>query len=137
MKMKPIVDNKLWNSVEPVIPPKESASGRGRQPIPDRAALNGILFVLKTGIPFSGLPTEVGAGSGLSCWRRLREWQNNGTWAKLQRVLKKTPRLSGLDMSRFDESHHRTQLPVPLQPVGKANKTTVRKTTVSRVRTAR
>jgi transposase len=55
--------------------------------VPDRAALTGIVFVLKTGIPWEYLPREMGCGSGMTCWRRLREWQLAGVWAALHRAL--------------------------------------------------
>ena len=53
----------------------------------DRAALTGILFVLKTGIRWRDLPMEMGCGSGVSCWRRLRDWQEAGVWSRLHAVL--------------------------------------------------
>ena len=55
--------------------------------MPDRAALTGILFVLRSGIPWEMLPQEMGCGCGMTCWRRLREWQEAGVWEKLHRVL--------------------------------------------------
>src|SRR5258708_19615712 len=59
----------------------------GRPRIPDRAALTGILFVLKSGIPWEMLPQELGCGSGMTCWRRLRDWQHAGVWDLTQFVL--------------------------------------------------
>jgi len=55
--------------------------------LPSRNVLTGILFVLKTGIPWEDLPCEMGCGSGMTCWRRLRDWQTDGTWDKIQNVL--------------------------------------------------
>lgn len=46
----------------------------------DRAALTGILFVLRSGIPWELLPQEMGRGSGVTCWRGLRDWQDAGVW---------------------------------------------------------
>ena len=51
------------------------------------AALAGILFVLKSGIPWEMLPQEMGCGCGMTCWRRLRDWQAAGVWERLHRVL--------------------------------------------------
>jgi transposase len=53
----------------------------------DRAVLTGILFVLQSGIPWEMLPQEMGCGSGMSCWRRLRDWQRAGVWDRLNEVL--------------------------------------------------
>jgi transposase len=69
--------------------------------VPDRAALCGILFVLRTGLPWEYLPAEMGCGSGMTCWRRLRDWQKAGVWAALHRVLLEQLQAAGqLDWSR-------------------------------------
>jgi transposase len=47
----------------------------------------GIVFVLKTGCPWRLLPTELGWGSGTTCWRRLRDWQEAGVWQRLHETL--------------------------------------------------
>ena len=70
-----LVPDDLWAVIEPLLPPARPRPKGGRPPIPDRAALAGILFVLKSGIPWEMLPREMGCGSGMSCWRRLRDWQ--------------------------------------------------------------
>ena len=55
--------------------------------MPGSAALAGIVFVLKTGISCNALPAELGCGSGVTCWRRLRQWQQAGVWRELHRVM--------------------------------------------------
>ena len=59
----------------------------GRKPLDDRAVLTGILFILQTGLRWDLLPREMGCGSGMSCWRRLRAWQAAGVWDRLHEVL--------------------------------------------------
>ena len=77
---KPLVSNELWAVVAPLLPPPRCDRLKpGRPRVPDRAVLTGILFVLKTGIPWEYLPQEVGCGSGMTCWRRLRDWQQAGS----------------------------------------------------------
>ena len=66
-----------------MLPPEPSKPKGGRPRIPDRAALTGILFVLKTGLPWEYLPQEMGCGSGMTCWRRLRDWQRARVWEQL------------------------------------------------------
>jgi transposase len=86
---KPVLDEGLWRLIRPLLPKPKRRRRRhpGRKPLGDRAALTGILFVLKTGIPWEYLPPEMGCGSGMTCWRRLRAWQRRGVWRKLHRVL--------------------------------------------------
>ena len=76
----------------------------------DRRVLCGILFVLYTGIPWRYLPQELGFGSGMTCWRRLRDRQEAGVWQRLHEVLLSELRAAGmLDFSRaaVDSSHVR------------------------------
>jgi transposase len=84
---KPLLTEELWLRIEPLIPKRVVSSKGGRPAVPDRAALTGILFVLKTGIPWEYLPGELGCGCGMTCWRRLRDWQQSGVWQKIHEML--------------------------------------------------
>ena len=84
---KPLLSDTLWAVVKPLLPSEPSKPKGGRPRVPDRAALTGILFVLQSGIPWEMLPQEMGCGSGVTCWRRLRDWQKKGVWRKLHRAL--------------------------------------------------
>jgi transposase len=85
---KPILDDPLWEIIQPLSPiRKRRFRYPGRQPVSDRAALTGILFVLRTGIGWEDLPQEMGCGCGMTCWRRLRDWQKAGVWDQIHRVL--------------------------------------------------
>jgi len=84
---KPLVPDELWAIVEPLLPSEPPRPKGGRPRVPDRAALTGIIFVLKSGIPWEMLPREMGCGSGVTCWRRLRDWQEAGVWDRLHRTL--------------------------------------------------
>ncbi len=85
--MKPLVTDELWVVVEPLLPKRRLHRKGGRPWVDDRAVLTGILFVLRSGIPWRMLPPEMACGSGVTCWRRLREWQRRGVWKKLHRVM--------------------------------------------------
>ena len=89
MWVQELVSDELWAVIEPELPrPKRRARWRGGRPrVPDRACLAGIIFVLKTGIPWEYLPQEMGCGSGMTCWRRLRDWQRAGVWKRVWEVL--------------------------------------------------
>jgi transposase len=84
---KPLVSDELWAIVAPLLPPEPPKPKGGRPRVPDRAALAGIIFVLKSGIPWEMLPQEMGCGSGMTCWRRLRDWQEAGVWDAMHRTL--------------------------------------------------
>ena len=84
---KELVSDELWEVIEPLLPPEPPKSQGGRPRVDDRAALTGIIFVLKSGIPWEMLPQEMGCGSGVTCWRRLRAWQEAGVWERLHQVL--------------------------------------------------
>src|SRR5207237_8699457 len=87
--------------IEPLLPPQPPKPKGGRPRIPNRAALTGILFVLKTGLQWELLPQEMGCGSGMTCWRRLRDWQQAGVWEKLHKVLLDRLQAAGeIDWSR-------------------------------------
>ena len=84
---KPLITDELWQIIEPLLPKEAPKPKGGRPRVSDRLALTGILFVLKTGIGWEYLPQEMGCGSGMTCWRRLRDWQQAAVWQKLHRVL--------------------------------------------------
>ena len=98
---KPLVTDALWAEIEPLLPIVRPSPKGGRPRVSDRACLTGILFVLKTGIPWEYLPQEMGCGSGMTCWRRLRDWHEAGVWRKLHHVLLNRLQQAGLiDWSR-------------------------------------
>lgn len=81
-----IVSDELWAVVKPLLPVRP-AGKTGPKPLPDRVVLQGILFVLYTGIGWEDLPPELGFGTGMTCWRRLRYWQEEGVFDRLHQVL--------------------------------------------------
>lgn len=83
----PLLPDDLWSLVAPLLPPEPPKPKGGRPRVSDRAALTGILFVLKTGCPWQMLPKELRCGSGSTCWRRLRDWQWAGVWGRLHPLL--------------------------------------------------
>ncbi len=98
---RPLVPDELWRAVEPLLPPEPPKPKGGRPRVPDRAALAGIIFVLETGIPWEALPREMGCGSGVTCWRRLRDWQRAGVWHRLHTtLLARLGRAERIDWSR-------------------------------------
>ncbi|MBE7158313.1 MAG: transposase, partial [Rhodospirillales bacterium] len=84
---KPLVSDALWKEVAPLLLPVPPRPRGSRPRLPDRAVLVGIIFVLRTGTPWQLLPPERGCGSGMPCWRRLRDWHEAGVWDLLHQVL--------------------------------------------------
>lgn len=80
---KELVTDELWERIEPHLPPERPKPKGGRPRVPDRACLTGIVFVLRSGISWEYLPQEMGCGAGMTCWRRLRDWQRAGVWQKI------------------------------------------------------
>jgi len=98
---KPLVSDELWAVVAPLLPTEPPKPKGGRPRISDRAVLTGILFVLKSGIAWEMLPQELGCGSGMTCWRRLRDWHQVGVWERLHHeLLQRLADADKLDWSR-------------------------------------
>ena len=96
------VPDELWARVEPLLPAvQRRADHPGRRRLDDRKVLCGILFVPYTGIPWEFLPQELGFGSGMTCWRRLRDWHQAGVGQQLHEALLADLHAAGaLDRSR-------------------------------------
>ena len=98
---KELVPDELWEMLSPLLPEHEPSPKGGRPRIDDRKVLTGIIFVLRTGIPWEYLPLEMGCGSGMTCWRRLQEWHEAGVWEALKQTLLENLRgADQLDWSR-------------------------------------
>jgi transposase len=81
--MPTLVSSKLWRAIEPLLPEHKPSPRGGRPRISNRAAFEGIMYVLRHGIPWKALPPELGFGSGFTCWRRLVAWQKAGIWERI------------------------------------------------------
>ena len=75
-----LVPDTLLGLIEPLLRIRLPKPQSGRPLLADRACLAGIIFVLRSGIPWRMLPKRLGCGSGMTCWRRLRDWQQDGIW---------------------------------------------------------
>jgi len=98
---KTLLPAALWAEIAPLFPPAAPRPKGGRPRVENREALIGILFVLYTAIPWERLPFEVAGCSGMTCWRRLRAWQNAGLWDEIHRHMLERLNLDGqIDWSR-------------------------------------
>jgi transposase len=114
---EPLVSDELWCRIEPLLPPLPGPTRKGGRPsVANRACLAGILFVLKTGIAWADLPREMNCGCGMTCWRRLRDWNAAGVWRRLHEALLAELRGAGqLELAAMiaDASYLRAFLGVP------------------------
>lgn len=124
-----LVPSELWSAIQPLLPTEKPKPKGGRPRVPDQACLAGIIFVLKSGIPWNLLPPEFGCGDGVTCWRRLRDWTAGGVWAKVHAILLNAlGKLGAIDLSRavVDSASVRavfggpTQVPTPRTELKKA-----------------
>ena len=97
----PLLPDALWNLIQQLLPPSLCKPKGGRPRLQDRACPTEVLFVLRSGIPWEMLPQELGCGSGMTCWRRLRDWQDAGIWQLIHfSVLDWLARYGEIDWSR-------------------------------------
>jgi transposase len=96
------VPDRLWCELEPLLPRVERRFRYpGRRRHDDRACLEGILYVLRFGIPWRALPRFAGLPSGQTCWRRLDEWERAGVWPTLMlRLQERLAQAERIDWSR-------------------------------------
>jgi transposase len=123
--MAELVSDALWEKIEPLLPPEPEPSPKGGRPrVSNRQALAGIVFVLKTGIPWQSLPTEMNCGSGSTCWRRFSEWTALAVWSKLHALLLSALGKAGeihLERAVIDSASVRAvfggRIPVQIRPI--------------------
>lgn len=137
-----LLPDELWQLIEPLLPTRPARPKGGRPLLQDRDVLTGIVFMLKTGIAWEDLPREMGCGCGMTCLRRLREWQEQGIWPSIERLLQahlpdaqridwsraearstanQTPALPGMDTQAASELLPQDTQMISTEPAGQAN----------------
>jgi len=122
--MSALLPHGLWKEIEPLLPRHTASPKGGRPPVSNRACLTGIVFILKSGLPWNMLPQEMGCGSGVTCWRRLQEWTQAEVWPELhRRLLRRLGKRGSIRLSRavIDSASVRAVLggatPDPIPPI--------------------
>jgi len=96
-----LLPDDLWNEVEPLLPAHPAQPKGGRPPVDDRRCLRALIFILRSGMAYSLLPAEVFGVSGVTVWRRLRDWTRAGVWPELyRRILNRLGKLGAVDLSK-------------------------------------
>jgi transposase len=88
-KLTPDLTEELWATLRPHLPPRPLYRPKGGHPFcDDRAALTGILYLLREGCKWQSIPSKaLDCPSGSTCWRRFRDWTAAGVWTKAHRQL--------------------------------------------------
>src|SRR5947207_3114343 len=85
-KRQKLLTDEQWELVEPMLPPpRRRRDNRGRPWASNRACFEGILWILQTGAAWRFLPDEFPSPS--TCWRRLKQWEDEGVWLNAWRTL--------------------------------------------------
>ncbi len=84
---KPQLTDELWEIIKPLLTSEKPRPKGGLPRVPDSLALKGILFIARTGTACELLPPELGCESGMTCWRRLRDWQVSGLWQEVWKAI--------------------------------------------------
>jgi len=80
-----MLTDRQWRQLAPLLPKLRGGPKGGRPWADDRAALEGILWVLKTGARWRDLPSSYPSPS--TCWRRLALYEQLGVWDAIWRKL--------------------------------------------------
>ena len=98
---KELLPDDLWAEIEPLLPTHRVPKKGGHPWCDDRQCLRGIIFVLRTGVPWQMLPWEAFGVSGSTCWRRFRDWSRAGLWPQIhRRLLNRLGKLGQVDHGR-------------------------------------
>jgi transposase len=83
-RRKPLLTDKQWAQIEPLLPPLPKSKKGGHPWVPNRPCLEGILWVLRTGARWQDLPDKYPSPS--TCWRRLQMWEEQDVWLDIWRA---------------------------------------------------
>tara|TARA_A100001037_G_C14672853_1_gene423864 strand:+ start:110 stop:553 length:444 start_codon:yes stop_codon:yes gene_type:complete len=79
---EPLLSEHAWTKIKPLLPEPRKT---GRPRADDRSVIEGILWVLRTGARWRYLPSQY--PSSATCWRRLRDWEQDDIWLKIWRQI--------------------------------------------------
>jgi transposase len=95
-----LVNDVLWEEIAPLLPSARNGAKGGRPPADNRACLEGIAHVLRTGCQWQLLPHGPDEPSGSTCWRRFRDWTAAGVWPQVhRRLLNRLGQAGEIDLS--------------------------------------
>lgn len=80
----PFLTDAQWARIAPFLPKRRRHPHGGRPWADDRACLEGILWVLRTGARWRDLPKAY--PSPATCWRRLAQWEAEARWKQIWRA---------------------------------------------------
>ena len=84
-----------WSIIQPILPTKT----RGVPRVDDRRVLNGIFWILRSGVPWRDLPDIYGPCT--TCYNRFVRWRRAGVW---NGILDAISNLQNADVQMIDSS---------------------------------
>ncbi len=82
-----LLPDDLWDEVRTLLPVHRVSPKGGRPPVDDRVCLRALIFIMRSGMAYNLLPAEVFGVSGVTAWRRLRDWTRADVWQPLHKLL--------------------------------------------------
>ena len=77
--------DRMWERVRPLVPPHPPQPRGGRRWADDKACFAGVVYQLRNACRWNHLPACF--PSGVTCWRRHRDWTRAGVWAAVHRIV--------------------------------------------------
>jgi transposase len=98
---EPLLPDETWDEIKPLLPPHPPRPKGGRPFADDRDCLRAILFIARTGMAYNTLPADVFGVSGVTAWRRLRDWTLAGVWPEMHlRALNGLGKFGAIDQDK-------------------------------------
>jgi transposase len=107
--------NEQWDLIMPLLPEPRPPGGRGRPPSDQRRILDGILWKLRSGLPWCELPSCY--GSHEACFLYYTRWQHGGLIKRIRSALIKDAETRG----NFDMKNALINGVVKFIPNGRSN----------------
>ena len=96
-----LLPDEIWDEIKPLLPPHPPRPKGGRPPADDRDCMRALLFITRTGMAYNMLPNDVFGVSGVTAWRRLRDWTHAGVWSEMhRRALNGLGKLGAIDQDK-------------------------------------
>jgi transposase len=91
MMRNEVLNDAMWERLEPLLPPVQGA--RGRPATPHRPAVEGAIYRYRTGCAWRDVPREFGPWQ--TVWKRHAKFSRDGTWDRVLAALQAQAQADG------------------------------------------